>query len=91
VQRAEADSEVHAVATVRKAMPENWRSAVEFLERRFPDRWRRRQSIEHDGEQRIVVKAEDLADPETRKELREIARRIAGARETGSDGARDAG
>jgi transposase len=91
VKRSEADAEVHAVAVIRREIADgDWRAAANFLERRFPDRWRRRESIEHEGQRRIVVKSQDLADPEMRKELREIARRIAGAREAGPDGPRDA-
>jgi hypothetical protein len=90
VRRAEGEAEVHAVAVIRKAMPSDWRAAAHYLERRYPDRWRRRESIEHEGSQRLVVKAEDLADPKTRKELREITRRLAAARESGPDGSGDA-
>jgi transposase len=80
VRRAEAEAEVHAVAVIRKAMPDDWRAAAHYLERRYPEHWRRRESLEHEGEQRLVVASADLADPETRKELRAITRRIAGAR-----------
>jgi predicted transcriptional regulator len=91
VKRAEADAEVHAVAVIRKEIADgDWRAAAQFLERRFPDRWRRQQSIEHEGTQRLVVKTEDLADPELRKELRALTSRLAGAREDGPDGPGDA-
>jgi transposase len=85
VLRAEAEAEVHAVAVIRKKMPDEWRAAAHYLERRFPDRWRRRESIEHEGTQRLVVKTEDLSDPELRRDLREIGRRIAGAGEARPD------
>ena len=85
LKRAEADAEVHAVAVVRKAMTKGWRAAFQYLERRHPDRWRRRESIEHEGTQHFVVKTEDLSDPELRKDLREIGRRIAGARQARPD------
>jgi hypothetical protein len=85
VLRAEAEAEVHAVAVIRKKMPDEWRAAAHYLERRFPDRWRRRESIEHEGTQRLVVKTEHLADAELRKELRALGRRIAGARKSGPD------
>jgi hypothetical protein len=80
VRNAEADAEVEAVARIRVAMPNDWRAAAHYLERRYPDRWRRHETREHTGEARITT--EQLADPETRKELREIARRLSGA---GSD------
>jgi hypothetical protein len=41
VLRATADAEVHAVAMLRKAMPEDWRAAAEYLRRRHVDRWGR--------------------------------------------------
>ena len=71
VERAEAEAEVYAVAVIRKAMPDDWRAAATFLERRYL-RWRRRSSteltgkdggpIETRGEQRIDLSA--LSDAE---------------------------
>ena len=46
VKRAEAEAEVHAVAVLRKQMPDDWRAALAYLERRHPQRWRRHQSTE---------------------------------------------
>lgn len=46
VRRAEAEAEVHAVAVIRKAMPDDWRAALAYLERRHPERWRRHQQLE---------------------------------------------
>lgn len=89
VRRAESEAEVHAVAVIRRAMPDDWRAAAHYLERRYPDRWRRRESLEHQGTPRLVVTTDQLADPTTRKELREITRRIAGARANEPRGARD--
>ncbi len=92
VKRAEASAEVHAVAVIRKEIAAgDWRAAANFLERRFGDRWRRRESIEHDGTQRLVINTEHLADPELRKELRALGRRIAGARKSGPHVSGDAG
>ncbi|NMP20749.1 hypothetical protein [Sulfobacillus harzensis] len=39
ITRAEAEAESRAVALWQKAMPEDWRAAQMFLERRHPDRW----------------------------------------------------
>lgn len=39
VTRARAEAEVQAVAMLRKAMPEDWRAAMAYLERAFPKRW----------------------------------------------------
>jgi transposase len=49
VLRAEAEGEVHAVATVRRAMAEDWRAALAYLERRHPARWQRQQRTELTG------------------------------------------
>lgn len=49
LQRAEAEAEVFAVATIRKAMPDDWRAAVTYLERRYPSRWRKNSSTELTG------------------------------------------
>jgi transposase len=46
VVRAEAEAEVHAVAIVRRAMGEDWRAAIAYLERRHPTRWRTRHQTE---------------------------------------------
>lgn len=46
---AEAEAEVHAVAVMRRAMPQDWRAAITYLERRYPARWRRRQLTELTG------------------------------------------
>jgi hypothetical protein len=46
VLRAEGEAEVHAVAIIRRAMPDDWRAAVTYLERRHPQRWRHRQQTE---------------------------------------------
>jgi hypothetical protein len=82
VERAKADAEVEAVAYVRKAMPKDWRACMSYLERRNPDRWRRRDSHEHTGAGGGPVRIADamFEDPEIRKELREILRRAGRAR-----------
>lgn len=50
VEVAAAQSEIAAVKDVR-AQTERWQAAMTYLERRFPDRWGRRQAIEHSGPQ----------------------------------------
>jgi hypothetical protein len=46
VLRAEGEAEVHAVAIIRRAMAEDWRAALAYLERRHANRWRPRQQTE---------------------------------------------
>src|SRR4051812_2957708 len=36
VRLAEAEAEVHAVALLRRAMPNDWRAALAYLQRRHP-------------------------------------------------------
>jgi len=42
VKNAMAESEVVAVGYVRSAMKDNWQAAMTFLERKWPDRWGRK-------------------------------------------------
>lgn len=42
VKEAEREAEVRAVATVQKHMTDNWTAAMTYLERKFPQRWGRR-------------------------------------------------
>src|SRR5438876_6179573 len=48
LRKAEAEAERNAVEIWRRAIDDDgdWRAAQAFLERRFPDRWRRRQTNE---------------------------------------------
>jgi len=45
VRKADAAAELWAVHQWRKAFPYDWKAAAEFLARRFPDRWARREHI----------------------------------------------
>lgn len=51
IQKALAHSEVRDVAIIGKAAEENWQAAAWRLERKFPDRWGRKDKtqIEHSG------------------------------------------
>lgn len=49
IKEAESAGEDYAVEMVRKAMPGNWQAAMTYLERRHPDRWARKQHVEHTG------------------------------------------
>lgn len=46
VQRAEARGEAYAIGQVQRAMKEDWRAAIAYLERKHPKRWRRRDQVE---------------------------------------------
>lgn len=83
VEKALADAEVIDVDIIRRAAKENWQAAAWRLERKFPDRWGRREKVEadvsHSGKvterheyditQRIVE------DPESRELARQLFRR----------------
>ena len=58
LKKAESDSEMHAVSMVQLAILGNWQAAMTYLERRYPDRWRRRDWHEVTGAegQAIVTK-----------------------------------
>jgi predicted DNA-binding transcriptional regulator AlpA len=77
LRQAEAEVEVHAAATVRRAMPDNWSAALGFLERRYPTRWSRyRAAPAPDPESAPKAQPDiDLTDPESRRMLSEILRR----------------
>jgi transposase-like protein len=85
VLKAEAEAEFYAVAIIRRAMPEDWRAALAFLERRRPARWRQHDraygpeqpSEIHGGE---VIPAALLRDPDGRKLVAELRDRLARAR-----------
>jgi len=49
VKEAEAEAERRMVEMWVAQIPENWQAARDFLERRFPDRWSRRERLENTG------------------------------------------
>ena len=44
VRQAEAEAEARIVLQWQKAMPEDWRAAQAFLERRYPERWSKKET-----------------------------------------------
>ena len=46
VKTAESEAESKAVQCVRDAMPKNWLAAMTWLERKFPDKWARREALD---------------------------------------------
>jgi transposase len=77
VSKAEADAEVHAVGVVRKAIAQgDWRAALAYLERRHPQRWRRREpAAAPDAGAPAGAGDLDISDPTTRALLSELLRR----------------
>jgi hypothetical protein len=67
VKDAEAEGEAHAVAILRKEMKGDWRAAVALLERRHPERWRRRERHEHPAsDERPRIDLTELSERELR-------------------------
>jgi transposase-like protein len=91
VKRAAAELEVEITARIRKAASEDWRAGLSLLERRHPDRWGRRQALEHTGADGAPLRIGEVMinDPETRKALRAALRAASDARASESGGTRD--
>jgi transposase len=89
VRRAEAEAEVEVVARLRKAVPDDWRAGLAFLERRYTERWGRRQAHEHTGAGGAPLRLGEgiFDDPETRKALHEALRAAGRTRAGGTGGA----
>ena len=70
VREAEAKAEVRDVALIRLAARNTWQAAAWYLERKYPDRWGRRDVVKHDGTietkntQAVDLSLQILADPE---------------------------
>lgn len=76
---SEAKAEAFAVLTVKKHMPDQWTAAMTFLERRFPGRWRKRQTIETtDGNNGGLDEDAILDDPESVRLMHDALQRVSG-------------
>lgn len=65
VKKAEGDAEMAAVLHVRNAMHNNWQAAMTYLERKFPERWGRRdKSINVNVETKADLDLSKLSDDE---------------------------
>lgn len=91
VTRAELEAEVRMVAQWQKHMPEDYRAIRDFLERRFPDRWGRRYSLDMKQEIKGQVELKNdiakrvIADEEATDLAHKLFERIA-ENDAGSDG-----
>ena len=81
ITRAMHEAEFYAVKSVKDQMTKDWRAAIAFLERRFPQKWGRRERVEHGGQgggpipRLIMHEARALyADKAVRDELDKIAK-----------------
>lgn len=60
VRRAEAEAEIKMVELWREQMPRDWKAARDFLERRFPERWGKRERVELTGNEGGPVEIEEV-------------------------------
>lgn len=86
LDRAEAEAEEEAIAHVKRAMGTDWKAAMTYLERRAPQRWRRRETVYGAGPadddpippaRRVRVEVDEDA-PGKLAELLELVERAAG-------------
>ena len=63
VKDGESAAEIRAVATVQKHMEGNWQAAMTFLERKFPNRWGRRDRLKLEVEPQEALAALLGIDP----------------------------
>lgn len=91
VKQAESEVELELAARILKAAGEDWRAALALLERRHPERWGRRQSLEHTGAAGapLTIKEVVFDDPETKDALREALRAVGDARASKPNGSGD--
>jgi hypothetical protein len=81
VKKAEAEGEAALIATINVASKDTWQAAAWILERKYPDRWGRKDALamsgtlEHSGE----VKHDVTKTLELTPELRRIAARFTAA------------
>lgn len=62
IKKAEAEAETRMVAIWQNAMKDDWKAAATFLERKYPDRWGRKdkQEVTHNGSVEISGAKEKL-------------------------------
>ncbi len=74
IKKAEAEAHVNYVAIVASHAPKQWQAAAWWLERRFPDKWGRRDKLDIKGEivaDKKVDKIEEKFSHMSDKELNE--------------------
>ncbi|KJS86280.1 valine--tRNA ligase [Desulfosporosinus sp. BICA1-9] len=60
IKAAEAQAEIRAVELWHKQMPQDWRAAQAFLERRYPERWGKRERVEFTGKEGGPIEIESM-------------------------------
>jgi type IV secretory pathway TrbF-like protein len=79
VEKALAESEIADLKRIEQQSRESWQAAAWRLERRFPDRWGRKDKITADitqtEKEEIIFEQKLTADPEARELLRQLFRK----------------
>jgi len=60
IKKAEAEAQVNFVAIIASQAPTQWQAAAWWLERRFPDKWGRKEKIEIEKQQVSVKEIEAI-------------------------------
>lgn len=91
IEKALAHAEIRDVAIIGKAAEENWQAAAWRLERKFPDRWGRKDkyALEHSGKDGGPIETSHTEELDlsnlTDKELEQLEKIIAKSTDTGRD------
>ena len=76
VKEAENEAEARTVLLWQKAIPKDWRAAQAFLERRYPERWGKKDIVKHQGDNEnpitYTVKFVDGHPDSDHREVREV-------------------
>ncbi|WP_245533961.1 hypothetical protein [Effusibacillus pohliae] len=85
VKKAEAAAEAKRIQLITKAAETDWKAAAWYLERKYPDRWGKKDKVsaevEHSGtvvnreEYEISIRQQIVADPESRELVKQLWRR----------------
>lgn len=64
VKKAESEAEKYHVGIIKKAAKEKWTASAWYLERKYPERWGRRQQVqlEHSGKIDNGISANEIKD-----------------------------
>ncbi|WP_080840023.1 hypothetical protein [Cohnella massiliensis] len=85
IEKAMADAEVRDVLIIANAAKENWQAAAWRLERKYPDRWGRKDKVHAEvkqdvnvtntNRQEIFVRIEEvLKNPDEKEQMRDVIR-----------------
>ena len=59
VNKANSEAELRMVMNWQKHVIDDWKAAKEFLERRYPEHWARREKLEHTGKDGGAIEISD--------------------------------